>query len=56
LRLNLRKFAKNSNDLIRCKFSIDAGRGEDVAAQAASTISKPYRIRAGNPAFTICVD
>jgi hypothetical protein len=25
LRLNRRKFAKNPNDLIRCKFSIDAG-------------------------------
>src|ERR1700730_11824617 len=44
LRLNLRKFAKNSNDLIRCKFSIDAGRGEDVAGPAGSTISNADRI------------
>jgi hypothetical protein len=56
LRLNLRKFSKISNDLIRRKFSIDAGLGDDLAAKAVSTISKPYRIRAGNPAFTIRVD
>jgi hypothetical protein len=30
--------------------------GHELAAAAVSTISKPYRINAGNPAFTIRVD
>jgi hypothetical protein len=56
LRLNRRKLAKNSNHLIRCKFSIDAGFGGESAAWRISTNSKPYRAGAGNPVFTIRVD
>jgi hypothetical protein len=56
LRLNRRKLAKNSNGLIRRKFSIDADFGGESAAAAASTISKPYRAGAGNLAFTIRAD
>jgi hypothetical protein len=44
------------NGLIRRKFSIDADFGDESAAAAASTISKPYRAGAGNPAFTIRAD
>jgi hypothetical protein len=45
--LNRRKFAKNTADLIRRKFSIDAGLPVfwrlEAAKSGASTISKPYR-------------
>jgi len=53
LSLIRRKFAKNPNDLIRCKFSIDGDFGGEIELSDASTISKPYRIRAGNLSFTI---
>jgi len=57
LRLNRREFSKNSSGSIRRKFSIDAGkeRAEPIFL-ATSTISKPYRLHAGNPAFTIRID
>jgi hypothetical protein len=56
LKLNRRKFAKNSNHLIRCKFLIDAGFDGRSAGRRTSTNSKPYRGGAGNPVFTICAD
>jgi hypothetical protein len=56
LRLNRRKFAKNAIDLIRCKFSIDAGFPFEAAAAEASTLSKPYPVSFGNPTFTICIE
>jgi hypothetical protein len=56
LSLIRRKFAKNPNDLIRCKFSIDAGFGGKIDASSASTLSKPYLTRSGNPTFTICTE
>jgi hypothetical protein len=56
LSLIRRKFAKNPIDLIRCKFSIDAGFGGQIHAPGASTLSKPYLTRSGNPTFTICIE
>jgi hypothetical protein len=56
LSLIVRKFAKNPNDLIRCKFSIDGDFDGEIDASEASTISKPYKRRAGNPTFTICTE
>jgi hypothetical protein len=53
LKLNRRKFAKNPNDLIRCKFSIDAGWRDAGERPGSSTISKPYPFRPGNLPFTI---
>jgi hypothetical protein len=56
LSLNRRKFVKNPNDLIRCKFSIDDGSSGAIDLSDASTISKPYPARPGNPTFTICIE
>jgi len=50
---NRGKFVKKPNDLIRRKFSIDALRAIVSVTAGASTISKPYRFRFGNLAFTI---
>jgi hypothetical protein len=49
LRLNRRKFAKNPNDSIWCKFSIDREFRSKTGAQGASTISKPYQARFWKP-------
>jgi hypothetical protein len=54
LRLNRRKFAANSPDLIRRKFSIDGCFPGKVRGVGASTISKPYLAPDGNQPFTIC--
>jgi hypothetical protein len=56
LNLIRRKSAKNPTDLIRRKFSIDGGIPPSNGVRAASTISKPYRFRRGNPSFTIRID
>jgi hypothetical protein len=53
LKQNRGKFVKKPNDLIRRKFSIDAAVAIASIGLGASTISKPYRFRAGNLAFTI---
>jgi hypothetical protein len=53
LKLNRREFAENPNRSIRCKFSID---GDLNGSAGAATISKPYRLRAGNPVFTIYIE
>jgi hypothetical protein len=50
---NRGKFVKKPNDLIRRKFSIDAVCAIAGIRSGASTISKPYRFRFGNLAFTI---
>jgi hypothetical protein len=50
---NRGKFVKKPNDLIRRKFSIDAVYTIVGVRSGASTISKPYRFRFGNLAFTI---
>jgi hypothetical protein len=54
LKLNRRKFAANSPDLIRRKFSIDGLVPGKVRGVSASTISKPYLAPDGNLPFTIC--
>jgi len=41
LNLIRRKSAENASDLIRCKFSIDAGFWQKLSFFDASTISKP---------------
>jgi hypothetical protein len=46
---------KNSNESIRCKFSIDGGFPQKHGRSRPSTISKPYGADFGNPTFTICV-
>jgi hypothetical protein len=51
--LNRGIFTKKPSDLIRRKFSIDAAIAIAGVPLRASTISKPYRFRAGNLAFTI---
>jgi hypothetical protein len=56
LKQNRGKFVKKPNDLIRRKFSIDAAIAIVSVGLGASTISKPYRFRAGNLAFTICAE
>jgi hypothetical protein len=53
LKLNRGEFAKKLTDMIRRKFSIDAGAANEPTV---STISKPYPPVSGNPLFTICVD
>src|SRR4051812_21659252 len=50
---NRGKFVKKPNDSIRRKFSIDAPRAIAGIRSGVSTISKPYRFRFGNLAFTI---
>jgi len=56
LSLNRRKFAKNPTDLIRCKFSIDGGFRREMETPGPSTLLKPYKVLAGNPTFTICIE
>jgi hypothetical protein len=56
LKQNRGKFVKKPNDSIRRKFSIDAVVAIVSVLFGASTISKPYRFRSGNLAFTICAE
>jgi hypothetical protein len=53
LKLNREEFAKDSRDLIRRKFLIDARLS---ALGGSSTISKPYPKASGNLPFTIYVE
>jgi hypothetical protein len=55
LKLNRGKLAENLIDSIRRKYSID-GDFPQIASTSVCTISKPYRLRARNPTFTIWIE
>jgi hypothetical protein len=56
LSLNSRKSGKNPTDLIRCKFSIDAGFTMDFPCARRIHHFETILVRSGNPTFTICIE
>jgi hypothetical protein len=56
LSLIRRKPGKNSTDLIRCKFSIDAGFTMDFPCARRIHHFETILVRSGNPTFTICIE
>jgi hypothetical protein len=56
LKLNRAKLSEILIDSIRRKYWIDGGFPQKIPIMRVSTISKPYRVRSGNPTFTIWIE